>query len=330
MEVEAGPSTSEAGPSVAAPAAAQARPAGSSNGVLATAGSTSVTVQLHPLVILNISEHWTRIRAQEGAPRQVLGAIIGQQKGRNVEIMNSYELVFDEVDGQIVIDVEYYKLKESQFKQVFEHMDMLGWYTTGGAPNASDVSVHKQICQLNESALLLKLNPQAIISELPITVLESVMDLVDGEAQMLLLETGYTLATEEAERIGVDHVARVSAGETDDKSKVAESLVPQHFALQMLRSRVRIIVRYIEAMQAGEVPVNYDILREAYSISHRLPVLQSAPFVQDLFTQMNDVTLMTYLGALTKVCYRTMQYMNKFNTLYDKQSIGRRMRGMYY
>ena len=314
MEVEAGPSTSGAGP-----AAARSSGGVAGSGVMAATGSASVTVQLHPLVILNISEHWTRIRAQEGAPRQVLGAIIGQQKGRNVEIMNSYELVFDEVDGQIVIDVEYYKLKESQFKQVFEQMDMLGWYTTGGAPNASDVSVHKQICQLNESALLLKLNPQSISSELPITVLESVMDLVDGEAQMLLLETGYTLATEEAERIGVDHVARVSAGETDDKSKVAESLVPQHFALQMLRSRVRIIVRYIEAMQAGEVPVNYDILREAYSISHRLPVLQSAPVVQDLFTQMNDVTLMTYLGTLTKVCYRTMQYMNSGKQ--DRQSM---------
>lgn len=35
--------------------------------VLAPAStSASVTVSLHPLVIMNISEHWTRIRAQEG------------------------------------------------------------------------------------------------------------------------------------------------------------------------------------------------------------------------------------------------------------------------
>ena len=30
----------------------------------------SVTVSLHPLVIMNISEHWTRIRAQEGCKQQ--------------------------------------------------------------------------------------------------------------------------------------------------------------------------------------------------------------------------------------------------------------------
>lgn len=30
----------------------------------------SVSVSLHPLVIMNISEHWTRVRAQEGKPIQ--------------------------------------------------------------------------------------------------------------------------------------------------------------------------------------------------------------------------------------------------------------------
>jgi len=32
--------------------------------------SGSVSVSLHPLVIMNISEHWTRVSAQEGRPTQ--------------------------------------------------------------------------------------------------------------------------------------------------------------------------------------------------------------------------------------------------------------------
>jgi len=44
--------------------------------VTASAGTSgSVSVSLHPLVIMNISEHWTRSRAQEGKPTQ----------GRNVK-----------------------------------------------------------------------------------------------------------------------------------------------------------------------------------------------------------------------------------------------------
>lgn len=50
------------------------------NSVMASPATVpSVTVSLHPLVIMNISEHWTRIRAQDGSPQQgnsVLRAII--------------------------------------------------------------------------------------------------------------------------------------------------------------------------------------------------------------------------------------------------------------
>ena len=35
---------------------------------------------------------------------------------------------------------------------------------------------------------------------------------------MLFVEIGYTLATEEAERIGVDHVARLSASDNYESS----------------------------------------------------------------------------------------------------------------
>lgn len=38
--------------------------------VMAAGVTGSVSVALHPLVILNISDHWTRIRSQEGRPMQ--------------------------------------------------------------------------------------------------------------------------------------------------------------------------------------------------------------------------------------------------------------------
>lgn len=41
-----------------------------SNVMASTGTSGSVSVSLHPLVIMNISEHWTRVRAQEGKSLQ--------------------------------------------------------------------------------------------------------------------------------------------------------------------------------------------------------------------------------------------------------------------
>lgn len=46
----------------------------------------------------------------------VIGALIGKQKSRNIEIMNSFELVFNVIGGDIVIDRDYYNTKEEQCK----------------------------------------------------------------------------------------------------------------------------------------------------------------------------------------------------------------------
>lgn len=46
-------------------------------------------------------------------------------------------------------------------KQVFSDMDFLGWYTSGDMPDDRDIKIHKQICEINESPVLLKLNPMA-------------------------------------------------------------------------------------------------------------------------------------------------------------------------
>ena len=86
---------------------------------MATTGTVgSVTTSLHPLVIMNISEHWTRTKAQAGKPQKVYGALIGNQKGRNIEVMNSFELDYTVLEDKVIIDRDYYNMKEEQFKQV--------------------------------------------------------------------------------------------------------------------------------------------------------------------------------------------------------------------
>ncbi|XP_027232121.2 COP9 signalosome complex subunit 6 [Penaeus vannamei] len=302
------------------------------NSVMASAGTVgSVSVSLHPLVILNISEHWTRQRAQEVTSEvQVLGALIGKQTGRHVEIMNSFELSYDMLDGNIIINREYYTLKEEQYKQVFSDLDLLGWYTTGDTPGPPDLLVHKQICDLLDSPIFLKLNPMARHTDLPVSIYESVLDLVNGVPTLLLVELQYTLATEEAERIGVDHVARMSSHDVQESSIVAENLQAQYSAIKMLASRVRLIAEYVKASQRGEVEFNHEILRQVNALAHRLPVLNSEKFRGEFYNQCNDVALMSYLGTITKCCNTMNRFINRFNLLHERLAMGRRMRGLFF
>lgn len=215
----------------------------------------SVSVALHPLVILSISDYWICMRSQEGSPVQVIGALIGKQEGRNIEVMNYFKLLSHTVEEKIIIDKEYYYTKEEQFKQVFKELEFLGWYITGGPPDPSDIHVHKQVCEIIESPLFLKLNPMTKHTDLPVSVFVSVIDIINGEATMLFAELTYTLATEEAERIGVDHVARMTATGSEENSTVAEHLITQHSAIKMLHSRVKLILEYVRPRKQERSPL---------------------------------------------------------------------------
>lgn len=305
------------------------------DGVMAAASSSSgsVSIALHPLVIMNVAEHWTRSKAQDER-LAVIGALIGRQKGRSMEIMNSFELLVDVIDDAKIINRDYYEQKEAQFKQVFPDLDFLGWYAIGESPTAEDIGIHKQVCEINESPVFLKMNPSNRQSRLPITMYESVVDLIDGEATLLFSPVSFSLETEEAERIGLDHMARlsstsVSSGEAGT-SVASDHLRAQFNAVKMLRDRVRIVRDYVLDTKQGKVEWNSEILREAHSLSTRLPLITSSHFKQEYYNQCNEVALMAYLGSLTKGTNTMNQFVNKFITLYERQGSSRRLRSLFF
>lgn len=262
--------------------------------VLATNVSGSVSISLHPLVILNIADHWTRLNAEEGKSVITLGALIGKQNGRTIEIMNSFELLFTVGEDNLVdIDRYYYNTKEEQFKQVshycclplvtvlqgfmiitnihffvfhqvFCNMDFLGWYLTGTdveEPTYHDILVHKQIIKIIESPIFLKMNHQGGQTGLPIKVYESIIDMENGISRMMFVELTYILSTEDAERIGIDHVARMSINDTSDNSIVANNLTIQFNAVKMLHSRVKLLLDYLKEVKNSGNMINNDVLR---------------------------------------------------------------------
>ncbi|CAI5783989.1 Hypothetical predicted protein [Podarcis lilfordi] len=161
------------------------------------------------------------------------------------------------------------------------------------------------MCGIIESPLFLKLNPMTKHMTLPVSVFESVIDITNGEATMLFAELMYTLATEAAEHIGVDHVARMTATGSGKNSTVAKHLIAQHSAIKMLHSLVKLILEYVKASEAGEVPFSHEILHEAYALCNCLPMLSTDKFKTNFYDQCNDVDLMTYLGTITKTCNTT-------------------------
>lgn len=131
----------------------------------------------------------------------------------------------------------------------------------------------------------------------------------------------------------------------------------QHSAIKMLASRVALIRDYVKAVEAGELPLNHEIIRDAQALASRLPVLHADHFQPQFYTQCNDAALMTLMGSIQKSntsfyyndrrlydyfidffslffnlgCNNLMHFIHKYNVLHQRQVVsGRRMRGLFF
>lgn len=88
----------------------------------------ALEVNVHPIVLMNISDHFTRVKAQNrGRGQRVIGALLGTQVGRQVSILNSCELIYTETPTSINLDFDFTDKRLELFSQVFPTFDFLGW-----------------------------------------------------------------------------------------------------------------------------------------------------------------------------------------------------------
>ncbi|GIK00394.1 hypothetical protein Aspvir_004417 [Aspergillus viridinutans] len=190
-------------------------------------------IQLHPLVLLTISDHITRhaARSQRGP---IIGALLGQQNGRVITLEHAFECIVTEgANGELHLLHDWFVERVKQFKDVHKSpaLDFVGWWSTASpsGPDASHLPIHRQILQsYNESAVFLAFHPSQVQAasrngaKLPLAIYESVYEgenatengkamQIDGEEQSLSIrfrELPFSVETGEAEMIGIDTVAR--------------------------------------------------------------------------------------------------------------------------
>ncbi|TYI13081.1 hypothetical protein ES332_A08G033900v1 [Gossypium tomentosum] len=316
---------------------------------MASSSSSGLTFKLHPLVIVNISDHYTRVKSQlnlppsltstssaatsnnnnnnsnggennQQKPPRVYGCVIGVQRGRTVEIFNSFELIYDPSTRSL--DRSFLEKKQELYKKVFPHFYVLGWYSTGSDAQESDMHFHKALMDINESPLYVLLNPaiNPAQKDLPVTIYESELHVIDGVPQLIFVRSSYTIETVEAERISVDHVAHLKPSGGSAATQLAAQLTGIHSAIKMLNSRIRVVHQYLVGMQKGDIPCESSLLRQVSSLLRRLPAIESEKFQDDLLMEYNDTLLITYLAMFTN-CSSTMnELVDKFNTAYDRHS----------
>ncbi|EFA77224.1 Mov34/MPN/PAD-1 family protein [Heterostelium album PN500] len=283
--------------------------------------ASGLQIDLHPLVIINISDHFTRSKVEQtntDHATRVIGVLTGQQNGRNIEIFNSFELV---LTATKLLDLEYLRKKHEQFKKVFPTYEILGWYATGSKVTQEDLAIHKQIMELNESPIFLMLDTTAATlnaKDLPIAVYESEVHIVNEQPAILFVKTTYKIQTGEAERIGVNHIAKVTPSGAEGSSLTTHLFTMQN-AFSMMNIRVKILRKYLQGVKDKTIPYDHGIMRQVASLCNTLPTINNEDFNRSFLQEFNDVLLVTYLAGITKSSSILNESIDKYLVSHEKQ-----------
>jgi COP9 signalosome complex subunit 6 len=288
-------------------------------------------VNVHPLVLVNIADHLTRTRqTPDQSPQLVraIGAFVGVQEGVSVSVLDSMEAKVE--FPSLTVNIALLKRKVDLTLAVFPRFELLGWYLVG--PMLSDqemLAVHKQMQELNESPLVLIMDEQAARMPqqtvvrgkkqvLPITVYETVMQIVNDQPVQTFVEVPVRVETTEPERITVDHVItqRGTGASGGDSSTLNPHMTALKNAVQMLKGRILILKKFLESTKAGQIPPDHELLREADAICNQLPALDPALIKFDFNHEMADALLVSLLASVTKETAAMGSILDKFFMAY--------------
>ncbi|PIL29651.1 hypothetical protein GSI_08288 [Ganoderma sinense ZZ0214-1] len=271
--------------------------------VLPSTTTSGLSLALHPLPILNISEHLTRLRLQTKTQLPfLLGALLGTQNGRDVEIVNSFELAI-EPDG-VTVDQGFLVTRKEQYKQVFPSLEFIGWYTVAERPSSRHIALHEQFTPYSSTPLLLIMQPSTVFAaasdasgqSLPLKAYEPTIEIRDRKSRSVFIEATYSVETGEAERIAVDWTAKGGEGGTSLESHLAT----QRAAVKMLHDRIMLLTRYVAEVIAGSAKKDHATLRALSALIASLPASENGGFREEFDTEYEDVQLTAYLATLTK------------------------------
>ncbi|CAK5048963.1 unnamed protein product [Meloidogyne enterolobii] len=268
---------------------------------------SSISALIHPVVVLNISDQWTRAR--------VCGAILGKQSGRDVEIWNSFELKSSIVESHLVLDEEYFVQRNLLYKETFAELEFLGFYVSGDHERVieDDIYLQRQALQHNESPFLLKFNVFAPVS---ISVFDSSVDPVN-ENSLIFHSITVKIVSEMAEQIGLDHVARYSKTNASAESTTSKQMAAQFGAINTFLQGIAVAKAYVKSVQLGQIEKDDYILKEINKLCFKLSV-HSEKFAEQCSRdnlQTSDHKLLVLLSAFCSVQGAMFQLVEKVNTL---------------
>jgi len=279
-------------------------------------------VIVHPLVLLSVVDHFTRV-SKTGSSKRVVGILLGSWKENKVlDVSNSFAVPFDEDDKDRPVwflDIDYLESMYAMFRKVNARERIVGWYHTGPKLHPNDIEINELIKKHCSNSVLVIVDAKPKDLGLPTDAYIEVEELHDdGTPPIKTFEhVPSEIGAEEAEEVGVEHLLRDIKDQT--AGTLSQRITDQLSGLKGLDVQLSDIRRYLADVAAGRMPVNNAIIFLLQDILNLLPDVSGLEFVRSCNIQTNDQLMAIYVGSLVRAVIALHNLINNKLSLRDAE-----------
>lgn len=261
-------------------------------------------VDVHPLVLLAVVDHFRRMNAKQAAARRVIGILLGThlRKGNEVvvDISSCFAVPFDEdaKDPSVYfLDTNYAEEMFRMQRKVMPRIKVVGWYSTGPAIRVNDLDIHLQIVsRFCEDAVYCIVNTDPTVKDVPVLGYRVQEGREGTKTEFRNVPT--QLGSVESEEVGIEHLLRdlTDTTITTLSTRVADRLL----ALNKLDSLLGELAAYLLDVAEDRLPICDDILNSLQELVNVLPLTRQLKGHPAMVVLANDQELATFVASITR------------------------------
>jgi hypothetical protein len=191
---------------------------------------------------------------------------------------------------------------------VFTNYELLGWYIFSDSVTNDHFLLHSIVCKFCVNPTLLQFHStvSADMDSIPLSVFT--LAVVDGKQSFIA--SSYRIESSDVENIAIDEIMKSlpSHGSSlyENKNKVMIN------SLNVLASKIDILLHVMNGMQSGEIPADQTLLRSAAKICHTLEALSTK---DQLVHSNNEFLHNSLLNSSVAMTIKNLQQAHEIHQL---------------
>lgn len=262
-------------------------------------------VDVHPLVLLSLVDHYARVNKNLANKKRVAGLLLGGYQrlanGQQIlDINNCFAVPFDEDATDLdvwFLDTNYAEEMFRMFKKVLPKISVVGWYSSGPTISPNDLHLHLLVAnRFCPNPIYCVVNTDPNKKGTPVLAYTTIAGREGTPVEFRNVPTD--LGALEAEEIGIEHLLRDLTDST--VTTLSTQIVDRQLSLQRLEQLLATVQQYLADVAEGRIPMNLDVLEVVQEVVNIRPRLHQLKASKEMIVWTNDQTLSTFVAAVSR------------------------------